>query len=268
MRHLLIILFFSVNYLPGNANITPINKTGVFNLISPVENVQSDTVLINIQDKIYRAFVKDRISQKDEALNAVSIQLENLYKAKKQNLILYWRSYLTFYSSIAYLIKGDNKSAEDEINKGIEMLEMFGKKSSEDYALLARLQSFGIQFNPMKAMYISQEIKKNVNSSISLDSTNLRAYYVYASYDFHIPEEYGGGKETEKYSLKAIALPVQKIINSYLPSWGKEESYELLISFYIKKEKWDLARKYLNEGIVAFPESYVIKQLSPKLTGK
>jgi hypothetical protein len=268
MKHLLIILCFSVNYLPGNANITPKNNTGFVNVISPAENIQSDTLLVNIQNKIYRAFVKDRISQKDEALNALSIQLENLYKSKNQNLILYWRAYLTFYTSLGYLIKGDNKSAENEINKGIQMIEAAGKKSSEDYALLARLQSFSIQFNPMKAMYIAQEIKKNVNSSISLDSTNLRAYYVYASYDFHTPEEYGGGKETEKYSLKAIALPSQKITNNYLPSWGKEESYELLISFYIKKEKWDLARKYYNEGISAFPESYIIKQLSSKLTGK
>jgi TolA-binding protein len=257
-----------VNYLSGTDNINQINKTEIVNCLAQFENVQSDSLLVDIQNKIYNAFVKDRISQKNDALNELSIQLENLYKAKNQNLILYWRSYLQFYSSINYLVKGDNKSAENEINEGIEFIESIEKKYSEDYALLAMLQSFSIQFNTMNAMYISVDIKKNVNSAISLDSTNLRAWYVFASNDFYTPEQYGGGKEAEKYLLKAIPLPAQKIENSYLPSWGKEESYEMIIKLYIKKEKWDLAKKYFQDGIAAFPKSYIINQLASELVGK
>ena len=117
-------------------------------------------------------------------------------------------------------------------------------------------------------MFISSSIKKNLKKAIAIDSTNLRAYYVYASNDFHTPEKYGGGKEAEKYLLKAISLPSQKIKNDYLPSWGKEESYEMLIKLYIKKEKWDLAKKYFQEGIAAYPESYTINQLASKLVDK
>ena len=276
MTHLLIILLFSVNgealdevnYLSVNASINQINKTEIAGYHTQSENVQSDSLLVDIQSKIYNAFVKDRMSQKNDALNELSIQLENLYKAKNQNLILYWRSYLQFYSSINYLIKGDNKSAENKINNAIELIESIEKKYSEDYALLAMLQSFSIQFNPMNAMYISVDSKKNVNSAISLDSTNLRAWYVFASNDFYTPEQYGGGKEAEKYLLKAISLPAQKIKNDYLPSWGKEESYEMIIKLYIKKEKWDLAKKYFRDGIAAFPKSYVINQLASELVGK
>ena len=212
--------------------------------------------------------MQDRTSPENNALNKLNIRLENLYKAKNQNLILYWRSYLKFYSSINYLIKGDNKSAENAINNGIELIQSVEKKYSEDYALLAMIQSFSIQFNPGNAMYISVDIKKNVNSAISLDSTNMRAWYVLASNDFYTPEQYGGGKEAEKYLLKAISLPAQKIKNDYLPSWGKEESYEMIIKLYIKKEKWDLAKKYFQEGITTFPKSYVINQLASKLAGK
>jgi tetratricopeptide (TPR) repeat protein len=117
-------------------------------------------------------------------------------------------------------------------------------------------------------MFISVDVKKNVDSAISLDSTNLRAWYVSASNDFHTPELYGGGKKAEKYLQKAISLPAQEIINSYLPSWGKEESYEMLIKLYIQKENWDMAKKYFQEGATAFPESYVINQLASKLVGK
>jgi hypothetical protein len=268
MTHLLVILMFSVNCLSGNASIDKINNKETANCLIQFENVQSDSLLVDIQSKIFNAFVKDRISQKNDALNELSIQLENLYKAKKQNLILYWRSYLQFYSSINYLANGNNKSAENEITKGIELIESIDKKNSEDYTLLAMLKSFSIQFDSSNAMYISEDVNKNINNAISLDSTNLRAWYVSASNDFYTPEQYGGGKKAEKYLLKAISFPAQKIKNSYLPSWGKEESYELLIKLYIQNEKWDLAKKYFQEGTGAFPKSYLINQLASKLVGK
>ena len=276
MTQLLIILMFSVNgealdevnIISDKNRINEINKTEIASYLTQSENVQSDSLLVDIQSKIYNAFVQDRTSPENNALNKLNIRLENLYKAKNQNLILYWRSYLKFYSSINYLIKGDNKSAENAINNGIELIQSVEKKYSEDYALLAMIQSFSIQFNPGNAMYISVDIKKNVNSAISLDSTNMRAWYVLASNDFYTPEQYGGGKEAEKYLLKAISLPAQKIKNDYLPSWGKEESYEMIIKLYIKKEKWDLAKKYFQEGITTFPNSYVINQLASKLAGK
>jgi len=276
MTQLLIILMFSVNgealdevnIISDKNRINEINKTEIASYLTQSENVQSDSLLVDIQSKIYNAFVQDRTSPENNALNKLNIRLENLYKAKNQNLILYWRSYLKFYSSINYLIKGDNKSAENAINNGIELIQSVEKKYSEDYALLAMIQSFSIQFNPGNAMYISVDIKKNVNSAISLDSTNMRAWYVLASNDFYTPEQYGGGKKAEKYLLKAISLPAQKTINGYLPSWGKEESYEMLIELYIKNENWDLAKKYFQEGIAAFPKSKVINQLASKLDGK
>ena len=268
MTHLLFTLMFSVNLLSGNAGINQINNSEIATCFVKSEIVPADSLLLDIQSKIYNAFIKARMSQKNDALIGLSNQLENLYKAKNQNLILYWRSYLQFYLSIDYLIKADNKSAENEINKGIELMESVEKKNSEDYALLAMLQSFSIQFNSSRAMFISVDVKKNVDSAISLDSTNLRAWYVSASNDFHTPELYGGGKKAEKYLQKAISLPAQEIINSYLPSWGKEESYEMLIKLYIQKENWDMAKKYFQEGATAFPESYVINQLASKLVGK
>jgi hypothetical protein len=276
MTHLLIILLFSlngvaldeVNSISDNSNISPVNRTDISSCLTQSENVQSDSLLVDIQSKIFNAFVKDRMSQKNDALNELSIQLENLYKTKNQNLILYWRSYLLFYSSINYLSNGDTRSAENEINKGIELMQSIEKKNSEDYVLLAMLQSFSIQFDASNAMYISEDINKSLNSAISLDSTNLRAWYVSASNDFYTPEQYGGGKKAEKYLLKAISLPAQRIENGYLPSWGKEESYQMLINLYIQNEKWDLAKKYFQEGITTFPKSYLINLLASKLAGK
>lgn len=262
------LLFIPLFFISCNGKSSqPANSTSISYEVQ-VEKVKSDTLLVDIQNKIYNAFVQSLMSKDNSVLSKLSVELEQLNKEKKQNIILYWRSYLQFYSSIYYLKKNDNKTAEKEVDKGIDWLKGLENKNSEDYALLAMLQGFGIQFKGMKAMFISSDIKKNANQAIAIDSTNLRAYYVYASNDFHTPEQYGGGKEAEKYLLKAISLPTQKIKNDYLPSWGKEDAYEMLIKLYIKNEKWDLAKKYFQAGIKEFPESYTINQLASKLVGK
>jgi len=227
-----------------------------------------DSLLHGVQHKISKSFIKSIITKNEQSLKYLSQQLEKLYMGKKQNLILYWRCYLQFYLSIFYLEVGNKKMAEKEIDKGIDWIVEMTNKNSEDYALLSMLQGFSIQFKGIKAMFISKKIKENATTAIAIDSTNLRAYYVYASNDYHTPEKYGGGKEAEKYLLKAISLPSQKIKNDYLPSWGKEESYELIIKFYIRKGNWDLAKKYFQEGIKEFPENYTINQLASNLVGK
>lgn len=233
-----------------------------------VQQVQSDSLLVGIQGKIYDAFVQSMMTRDVKPLSELRLKLEELNEVQKQNLILYWRSYLQFYSSIYYLEVGDDKTAEKEIDKGIDWLEAMKNKNSEDYALLSMLQGFSIQFKGIKAMFISSKIRKSAKQAIAVDSTNIRAYYVYASNDFYTPEKYGGGKKAEKYLLKAIALPAQKVKNDYLPSWGKEESYDMLIKLYIKKKKWETAKKYFAQGIKEYPQSYTLKQLASKLVGK
>ena len=262
------LLFISLLFISCKGNATETAKAEAINYPVQIEQIKSDTLLIGIQDKIYDAFVQSLMSKDNKPLSELNNKLEDLNKTKKQNLIIYWRSYLQFYSSIYYLKSGDKKTAEKEIDKGIDWLKEMKNKNSEDYALLAMLQGFSLQFKGMKAMFISSDIKKNLKKAIAIDSTNLRAYYVYASNDFHTPKKYGGGKETEEYLLKAISLPIQKVKNDYLPSWGKEEAFEMLIKFYIKNEKWDFAKKYYQEGIKEFPESYTITQLATKLVGK
>ncbi len=262
------LLFISLFFISCQGNATKTENLQAISYQAQTKEVKADSLIAGIQSRIYDAFVQSIMSKDNKPLSELSSELEQLYKEKNQNLILYWRSYLQFYSSIYYLKTGDKKTAEKEIDKGIDLLDKMKNKNSEDYALLSMLQGFGIQFKGMKAMFIAGDITKNAKQAIAMDTTNIRAYYVYASNDFHTPEKYGGGKEAEKYLLKAISFPAQKIKNEYLPSWGKEEAYEMLIKLYIKNKKWGLAKKYFQEGIKEFPESYTINQLASKLIDK
>ena len=66
--------------------------------------------------------------------------------------------------------------------------------------------------------------------ALELDDNNIRAYYALATYDM-----YSGGKNIEKYLLKALAIkqPKAKPIFAYL---GREEIYALLSTHYIKEK--------------------------------
>ncbi|WP_116496235.1 tetratricopeptide repeat protein [Balneicella halophila] len=120
----------------------------------------------------------------------------------------------------------------------------------------------------IKIIFLSRQIEKNGKLAIEKDSTNLRAYYALASNDFYTPEQYGGGKHSEEYLLKAISLPDQKVKNSMLPSWGKQESYELLVSWYIRKKDWEKAKRYHKEAVKKYPENYLLNQLITELKDK
>ena len=147
-------------------------------------------------------------------------------------------------------------------------MEGLDNKNAEDYALLALLESFGIQFEGMKAMFVSRSIRKHAEKAMELDPLNPRGYYVYGSNDYYTPEKYGGGKKAETYLKKAVSLPAQTLENTYLPSWGVEEAYDLLIKLYIKREEWDKAKNSFSKAMDQYPDSYYLKEIAPQLVGR
>ncbi|MCI4667951.1 MAG: hypothetical protein MRZ79_07295 [Bacteroidia bacterium] len=229
----------------------------------------SDSSLKGIQDRIYQSFVKSIMSSEPKSMNNLMLELETYHQEKKQKLALYWMSYAQYYQSISYLKGGKKEEAKIACSEAVKRLENMKAKNSEDFALLAMIKSFSIQFQaPMKAPITSNKVKKYAEKAISLDDKNLRAYYVLASNDFYTPEQYGGLKKSESYLKKAIALNDQAIPNPYLPSWGKEESYEMLIKYYIKKAQWAEAKAIFKEANEKYPSNYQINQLATKLVGK
>ncbi len=228
----------------------------------------SDSLLVDIQQKIYDRFVQSLMSQDDQQLLTIEKQLADLYATNAQNLIRYWESYARYYHAIYALKKGDRELAEQYLSQAIAWLDQLKKKNAEDHALLSMLQGFAIQFNPQKTMQLAMASKQNAELALAIDAQNLRAHYVVASNDFYTPEQYGGGKKVEAHLQKAVALPTQKIKNDLLPSWGKEEAYEMLIKWYIKKEQWETAKTYFQEAIAAFPDNYQLSQLATQLVSK
>jgi tetratricopeptide (TPR) repeat protein len=227
---------------------------------------QSDTVLKNIQEKVMDAFVNAKINKSDKGLTDLKQALMNLNSISNNGIVTYWYSYACYYHAIYQMTGKDNKSAEKILDEGILRLKNASNLNSEHYALLALMESLSIQYaSGIEAPFISKRVKQNAEKALQLDSLNLRAYFVLGSNDFYTPEQFGGGKKATAYLTKAVTLKDQSVANPYLPSWGKNSAYEMLIRFYINHKQFVEAKKYYQEAITLYPDNYMITKLSKDL---
>jgi tetratricopeptide (TPR) repeat protein len=226
----------------------------------------ANVFLKNIQDKINNTFVKCCIDKNIDKLSEIESKLD---KIKNNNIVLYWKAYTIYYKAIYHYIYKDKDKSKLEIERGLLVFEAIKMKSSEDYALLSYMQSFSIQYSSgIRAGFLSTNAKKNAQKAIDMDNKNLRAFLVMGAIDFYTPKQYGGGNETEKFLKKAITMKSQEVKNDYLPSWGQEESYEMLIKYYIQSKKFNLAKQCFKEAIKKYPDSYIIEKQGRYLIDK
>lgn len=259
MKYILIVTMLAGLFLMNmNQKITA-NETNT-------DSKHSDTELLtDIQKKIYSTFIKGITTNSTKPMTDIGDALNEINKKRNSSIIKYWIAYQRYYLSILYIKMGNRDMSEDTIDEAIDTIESIKNKSSDDYALLSIMTGFSLQFKGMKAMFIASSIKKSAKQAIVIDSTNIRAYYAYGSNDYYTPKQYGGGKEAEAYLLKAISLTSKNVNNRYLPSWGEQEAYELLIRLYIRENKQDKAKQYYTIATDKFPENRSISYLANKI---
>lgn len=228
---------------------------------------QPDTLLYNTEQKVMNAFIEGKITQSDTLLINIGHSLEDLYEKTGNEIPLYWYAYTCYYHSIFGMILNDIRLAQRTLKNGIAKLETLNHPTSEHLALLALMESLSIQYasGVEEIVSISNNVNRHAQEAVNMDSTNLRAFYVLGSIDIYTPEQYGGGKKAEEFLRKAISLPEQSVKNPYLPSWGKNSAYELLIRLYINRGQTDQARILYQQAISLFPDDYTIKQLSDEV---
>jgi tetratricopeptide (TPR) repeat protein len=231
------------------------------------QSSDSDSLLYNIQEKVYGAFLA---SFQDRG-TARLVEIESHLKAfpVQNQLTSYWIAYAKYCEAIYYIKFQEKKKCREELDSAIGILEKVTDKNTETYALLAYIQSFSIQFSSgMAVAALSKKVRKNAEKAIELDSMNVRAWFILASNDYYTPPAFGGGKKCEAWLLKAISLEEQTIPNPYMPSWGKSEAYQLLISYYINNKDYSKAKDYLNTALSLYPDDYMINQYVEVLKDK
>ena len=155
--------------------------------------------------------------------------------------------------------------AEAKNDLGIGLLVHQKFMSSEDYALLALMESFSIPFKKEQALWIAPRVQKNARKAGEMDSLNLRAYFVLSSNAFYTPKLFGGMKKGEQYLKKAVALEKQNKERQQKPTWGHNSSYALLVKLFLKKQQHEKAKKWAEEGARLYPNHFPLKKLQNRL---
>lgn len=190
-----------------------------------------------------------------------SIEKWLLSQKKQEHISQYWMAYERLYKACFYLAINNKEKGETTVNEGCKILEDIEKKNSEDYALLAQLQSYSIKFlRGMEAGVMSNKSAFSARKSVELDAENLRGWYVLGVIDYFTPKEFGGQTKCEKYLQKSISLKEQVIPNAVMPSWGKSDAYSLLIKYYIQSNNRPKATATYNKAISQYPHEYTILQ--------
>lgn len=261
MKSLLLISIIALSAIFQNSYVA----ANVYLVINDQVNVETQ-VEQNVHNRIMDVFMNSFVEQDNSKMLSLIDELSSLYHKSNNSIFLYWKGYALYYSCIIYLKNGEKDKSYEELKKGIEALESIKKKNSEDCALLSMLHSFSCQFLKFpKVIQASKKATDYIEHALKLDKNNPRVYYVLANNDYYTPKTYGGGNKVEEYALKALSIPAQKIANPYLPSWGRQESYELLTNYYIKKEDMKQAKKYIELGLLEYPNSYTLKYNKSKL---
>lgn len=261
MKSLLLISIIALSAVFQNSYATANVYLGIDDQVCVEAQVEQ-----NVHNRIMDAFMNSFVEQNNSKMLSLLDELSSLYHKSNNSIFLYWKGYALYYCSIIYLKKGERDKSYEELKKGIEALELIKKKNSEDYTLLSMLHSFSCQFLKFpKVIQASKNATDYIERALKLDDNNPRAYYVLANNDYYTPETYGGGNKVEEYALKALSIPAQKIANPYLPSWGRQECYELLTNYYIKKKNMKQAKKYIELGLLEYPDSYTLKYNKSKL---
>lgn len=232
---------------------------------SIVAQTEKTNPLLDIQERIDSIYIAARKEK-----NATSLlEMEKSIKGAKMNNYLpqYWGAYLKLNLSVLYGEIEDKVKAEESINDAIKILDGIESKDAEVLALLAYAQSFSIRYaSGMQAGIIYQKSGQNINIAKKIDATNIRVWYVAAILDFYTPKSFGGQKECEAFFKKAISLDEKNDSNPYLPTWGKEDSYLMLINYFITNDRKDEATKYFKEASSDFPNSSRLQALEKRIS--
>lgn len=266
MQSLLIFLicFFST-CLHSCAESQAANNTNQDSFLEIAQRIQTDSTLYEIQVRIDKAFNRCFMRNQVEPLLELRTEVQGVRGKEYERLVAYWTAYIDYYIAVFYIKDDLKKESQSAINKGIDQLDAISSKNSEELALLSHLKSFAVQFHSgFGAAKASNQAKAAGQEAIKLDANNLRANLVLGSLDFYTPKMYGGGKKVEAYLSKAIELPEAPVKNPYLPTWGKEQAYELLVRYYIQENRVDDARRTLKKGLELFPDSYQLNSLVAK----
>lgn len=191
------------------------------------------------------------------ALDAVEAALREMPTAESGNLRYYrsyWLAYAKYRRAGGLAAAGRNDEIGPVLEQAMALLADIEPADSDSHALFGLVAGMNLGFVAPSAMFKQlDQISESLARALALDETNVRAWYANAMSDFNTPAEFGGGRRTERYLRKAIALEQKP--SALGPTWGRRESIGLLLEFYLREERLAEAQELLRQATAEFPQS-------------
>jgi len=182
----------------------------------------------NPEYSIQNAFVQDKKEATSSQLKAVILPLETAFELKDTPYNRYWLSYAIYHQALMANIQNQKKIAEAFIDRSIALL-MPLENDAESLALLSIQQGYSTQFKGyLSMMQIGRQALQNATHAVELNPNSLRTHLALSINDFYTPKVFGGGALAPIHLKKALET-IENNPSDSLPSWGKDQVYELLV---------------------------------------
>ncbi|WP_299668176.1 hypothetical protein [uncultured Polaribacter sp.] len=217
-----------------------------------------------LENEILEAYDKSVSSQTDQ-FQPIIDSLKASFIKTKDPIYNYWIAFAMYRQAILSMINKNDNKALKILQKGIERLEKSSNKSSENLALQGSMLSFSINFQSDLAAIISAKANILYNKAIQENDHNLRAYLGVGRSDYYKPTEYGGGLKVESFLKQALNKPDKSGNHALAPTWGRNQVYYYLASYYKRENRIGEAKLFCSNGLKLFPDDRQLKELKKGL---
>jgi len=214
--------------------------------------------------------MKESSDGSEQGLLKLRGDFERILQLKKnQWLVNYYIGLVDFLLSYKAVDKKDNEQVKkytesciDMLNKCTDMKDDF----AEAYILKMAVNSnrWIYEMDKMNDIIAKQSEAKDLAKKY--DPENPRFYLIDGINTYYTPEAFGGGVEKAQPLLeKSYELfGTYKPVNETYPDWGFDQACGYLALCSIKNDKLDEAKKWIDKGLEASPESGFLKEYVQK----
>jgi tetratricopeptide (TPR) repeat protein len=245
-------------------------KKIIFTLIIILLTAVNSTLLIadDYSDAMKKTIKKlGEVGEKSDksALLKVRGDFERVLQLKKNEWMVNY--YLGSVDVMLSRIASEEKNMSDVQKYTESAISLFDKSTdvkddfAEAYIMKMAVQSNRWQYEPNKMNDIIAKSTEAKDMAYKLEPKNPRYYLIDGFNVFYTPENFGGGvdKALPLFEKSWENFQTYKPVDETYPNWGNDQAAGMVAMCYIKMEKPDDAKKWIDKAFEVKPESGFIK---------
>ncbi len=219
-------------------------------------------------DAMLKAIKKmDDASDKNDKAAVLKVRgdFERILQLKKNEWMVNY-----YIGSIDYALSrfaGEEKNTDDVKKYTESAISLFDKCTdvkddfADAYIMKMAVQSNRWQYEPNKMNDIIAKSTEAKDIAMKLEPENPRYYLIDGFITFYTPENFGGGidKAQSMFEKSWGYFKTYKPKDETYPNWGIEQAAGMVAMCYIKNDKLDDAKKWIDIALEVKPESNFIK---------